>query len=417
MSAKRVRVSKKKSAQAKPRLDRERNGRIAMVARMMADAPGGTLPSVLGSRTRIWKQDPSVAGISFRDAYVHTRVEPGPKDTQIEIAGLPTVTPDANGDFLFDPSSEQMFDAVHTYTVVRQVMTMYQRALGEKLKWQWNTGANTDPISVFPQAGEAANAFYSRNQKSLKFFFFRPPGSGSNAPFVFTCRSLDIVAHEAGHAVLDAWQPGWITSFHPQTGGLHESWGDLTSLFLVLSQFDQVEFIIAQTKADLHRKNILSAVAEQFGASLGRPNGLRNADNNLKLGEVTNEVHDISRVFTGAVYDILADAFTGSREPRKRDDAEVLHEVGRKVATLVFQAIRAAPAANATYRDVAAGMISLAAADAGRYPGYGTFIKNQFELRQVLGTNAVAGPRAVGGFAPSRSGCCGTMQHAEYGSG
>ena len=27
---------------------------------------------------------------------------------------------------------------------------------------------------------------------------------------VFTCRSLDIVAHECGHAVLDAWRPGWL---------------------------------------------------------------------------------------------------------------------------------------------------------------------------------------------------------------
>ncbi len=36
------------------------------------------------------------------------------------------------------------FDAVHTYTVVRQVLTMYQRALNEKMKWQWNSGSTTD---------------------------------------------------------------------------------------------------------------------------------------------------------------------------------------------------------------------------------------------------------------------------------
>jgi hypothetical protein len=200
----------------------------------------------------------------------------------------------------------------------------------------------------------------------------------------------------------------------PQTGGLHESFGDLTSIFLVLSQLDQVEFIIAQTKADLHLKNILASVAEQFGTALGRPAGLRNADNNLKLSQVSSEVHDISKVFTGAVYDVMADAFTASRNPRKRDDAEVLYEVGRKIAGLTIRAFKAAPTANATYADVAKEMIKIAQGSPSKYPNYDTFIQNQFELREVLGPNAITGPQAIAGFAPSRSGCCGTMQNIEY---
>lgn len=414
MSAKKAAAPKKKRRSTSRKMDPQRDGQIRTVASLMADAEPGATPPVLGSRTRIWKQDPSVAGIATRDVYVHTRVESGPRDSQIKIDGLPSVTPDTNGDFLFDPSSEEAFDAVHTYTVVRQVLTMYQRVLGEKMKWQWNTATNTDPIGVSPHAGETANAFYSRNDRALEFFFFRPAGSGPGSPFVFTCRSLDIVAHEAGHGILDALQPGWISSFNPQTGGLHESFGDLTSIFLVLSQMDQVEFIIAQTKSDLHLKNILSSVAEQFGTALGRPNGLRNADNNLKLSEVGTQVHSISRVFTGGVYDVLADAFTASRDPRNRDDAEVLHEVGRKVARLTLQAIQASPGTNATFKDVAQEMISIAKADPGEYPDYDKFIQKQFELREVLGPAAVAVPKALVGFAPSRSGCCGTMQHHEY---
>ena len=395
--------------------DTEKHGRIAAMAAKMSAAPAGVLPPVLGSRMRIWKQDPSVQGIAVRDTYIHTRVQAGPADSQIQIAGLPVVNPDANGDFLFEPSSAEAFDAVHTYAVVRQVLTMYQRALGDRMKWQWNTGGNTDPISVSPHAGETAGAFFSRNQQALRFFFFRPPGAGPNAPFVFTCRSLDIVSHEVGHAVLDGLQPGWLAfSSPPQTGGLHESFGDLTSIFLVLSQLDQVEYIIAQTKADLHQKNILAAVAEQFGTALGRPSGLRDADNDLKLSEVSSEVHDISKVFTGAVYDVLADAFTASRQPRNRDDAELLYEVGQKMATLTVQALKAAPAANATYGDVAKEMIKIAKADAAEYPNYDTFIENQFTRREVLGPQAVAGPAAVAGFAPSRSACCGTMQNREY---
>jgi hypothetical protein len=384
------------------------------MAKIFPSAPAGLQPTVMGSKVRIWKQDPSVA-IAVRDAYIHTRVDPGPSDSQIAIAGLPSVHPDTNGDFLFEPSSEESFDAVHTYAVIRQVVTMYQRALDTRLGWQWNSGTNSEPISVFPHAGETPNAFYSRREKALKFFFFRPAGSGPNAPMVFTCRSLDIVAHEAGHGVLDAMKPGWLSRFSPpQTGGLHESFGDLTSIFLVLSQLDQVEHIVAQTKADLHQKNILASVAEQFGTALGRANGLRNADNNLKLSEVSNEVHDISKVFTGAVYDVLADAFTASRAPRQRDDADVLYEVGKKLMALTLNAINAAPAANASYANVAKEMIKIAKAHPQTYPNYDTFIDNQFTLREVLGPNAVAGPALVSGFATSRAGCCGTMQNREY---
>jgi hypothetical protein len=406
---------KKSRASKKNKLDPKKNGRVEIVAAQMSTVPAGSLPPVLGSRMRIWKQDPSVSKIAIRDVYVHTSIHAGPSDSQIKITGLPIVNADTNGDFLFDPSSEEAFDAVHTYTIVRQVLTMYQRALGNKMRWQWNTGRDTDPISVLPHAGETANAFYSRGERALKFFFFRPPGSGQNAPMVYTCRSFDIVSHEVGHAILDALQPGWLSfSSPPQTGGLHESFGDLTSIFLVLSQLDQVEFIIAETKADLHLKNILSAVAEQFGTSLGRPTGLRNADNNLKLSEVSNEVHEISKVFTGGVYDVLADAFTANRDPRRQDDAEVLYDVGRKMTHLTVQAFKAAPSANATYADVAKEMIKIAQASPTIYPDYDIFIQNQFDLREVLGQNAIAGPQAVTGFAPSRSGSCGTMQNIEY---
>ena len=70
-----------------------------------------------------------------------------------------------------------------------------------------------DPLTVFPHG--------------------LPTGSSER---VFTCRSFDIVSHETGHAVLDGLRPNWLlASAPPQTGGLHESFGDLTAIFLALS--------------------------------------------------------------------------------------------------------------------------------------------------------------------------------------
>jgi hypothetical protein len=392
-------------------------GKVRLVAEAMVQLPPAVDPPILGSRTRIWKQDPSVKALALpRDVYIHAQVNEGPSDAQIVIRGVAPVTPDLNRDFLIDPASdEKSFDAVHTYTIVRQVLTMYQRVLDKKLQWQWNSNTNQNPIEVYPQAGRTANAYYSRDEKVLKFFFFKPNSQPAGSPDVFTCRSLDIVAHETGHAILDALKPNWILNNTPaQTGGLHESFGDITSIFTILSQLDLVEYIITETKADLHRRNILAVLAEQFGNALGMPEGLRNADNDLKLSQVSDEVHDISQVFTGAVYDILADIFTANRNPRLRDDAVTLYETGQYMAGLIIRSIEKAPDTNAIYADVAKAAIEIAKADG--HPDYATFIEKHFTLREVLGPQAFAGHPDLShlGIYPSRHGCCGTMQHPEY---
>jgi len=258
--------------------------------------------------------------------------------------------------------------------------------------------------------------------KALKFFFF---DSGSPPQTIFTCRSLDICAHETGHAILDSLQPGWISSSStPQTGALHESFGDLTAIFLALSQLDQVEAIIAQTKANLHAKNFLAELAEQFGLALGQTLGLRNADNNLKLSEVSTQVHDLSKVFTGGVYDVLADIFAFERKPAVEDEAFTLYRVGRYMCGLVFRALAQAPNTNATYAHVVNKMLSIVTSD-GKPAAYKQFIINRFSFREVILPLTAAlkedkhvdlepGIRDEEGAAQDRSGCCGTMQLDEY---
>lgn len=386
------------------------------------------LPLIRGSRVLIWKQDPTVGEIGIRKGFLPGNVFAGPSDSRIRTTGLPPVSANSFGDFIATPGTDA-FDAVHTFAVVRETLTMFQRALnGAPVPWQWNTGGNTDPLSVHPHAGETMNAFYSRNEKALKFFFFNtsaPPP----AHRVFTCRSLDIVAHETGHAVLDGLKPGWLGFGNPpQTGGLHESFGDLSAIFLALAQFDQVEAVIAQTKANLHDKTFLADLAEEFGLALGRPNGLRNADNDLRLSQVGTEVHAISQVFTGAIYDILADLFAFERQPSRRDDAQTLHGVAQYLLSLVMRALVASPAVGATYANVANQMLFIAAAD-GKPAQYRTFIRNRFTLREVIVSpvplsQGFSESKETQEFAPAitddkdavqnRAGCCGTMNSTEY---
>ena len=163
----------------------------------------------------------------------------------------------------------------------------------------------------------------------------------------------------------------------PQTGGLHESFGDLTAIFLALSQLDQCEAIIAQTKARLHDKTFLADIAEQFGLALGASTGLRNADNDLTLSDAGTEVHAISQVFTGAIYDILADLFAFERNPALFDDAWSCTSVGAYLRGLVLRALVAAPDIGATYADVVNQMLRLTAED-GKPVEYRNSIRNRF---------------------------------------
>lgn len=386
-------------------------------------------PPPVGSRVLIWKQDPSVSEVGTRKVFLPGLILQGPRDARIThgAPGITPVSPNAFGDFVLAPDTDQ-FDAIHTFAVVRQTLTMYQRALAAgnnpaPLPWQWNDAANTDPLSVFPHGlPNVMNAYYSRADRALKFGHFIPSGASGR---VFTCRSLDIVSHETGHAVLDGLKPQWLLSSNaPQTGGLHESFGDLTAIFLALSQLDQVEAVIAQTRANLHDKTFLSDLAEQFGLALGRPNGLRNADNDLTLSEAGTEVHAISQVFTGAIYDILADIFAFERHPGVEDDAALLHRTADYLRGLVLRALIAAPDAGATFADVANQMLRLVGADA-KAPDYGRFIRDRFTVREVLGSAPLAGytgphmlfeagRRDAPSAVQDRSACCGTMNHAEY---
>ena len=387
------------------------------------------LPYAFGARVLMWKQDPSVSEIGTRKAFLPGIVLAGPRDARIAIGdpGIPPVEPNAFGDFVTMPDTPQ-FDAVHTYAVVRQTLTMYQRALSSAdsampLPWQWNSSTDTAPLQVYPYGlPNVMNAFYSRTQACLKFGDFIPSGESAR---VYTCRSFDIVAHETGHAVLDGIKPQWLLAANPpQTGGLHEAFGDLTAIFLALSQLDQCEAVIAQTKARLHDKTFLADIAEQFGLALGSTTGLRNADNDLTLSQAGTEVHAISQVFTGAVYDILADLFAFERRPDLVDCASVLHDVAAWLRGLVLRALVAAPEIAASYADVANEMLRIAAED-GKPPEYGVFIRDRFAQREVLDVPdgaalAPAGQRLAAlvcdapGARQDRRACCGTMNLAEY---
>lgn len=396
-----------------------------------------------GSRFFIWKQDPSVGELGRRLTLVPTMVLNGPRNARIDVRliGTTPVVRNADGDYLF-PADTPEADCAHTFALVQQTLSMYERARGgATIPWAWNRNGNTDVVTVFPRAGRTANAFYTRAEKALKFYAYAP--NPAMQP-VYTCRSPELVAHQAAHAILDGIKPAWLGLYNPaQTGGLHEAFADLTAIFVALSHPELADSLIAMTRADLHAKNFLTALAERPGTALGRPSGLRNADNDLKLSQVSNEVHQLSQIFTGAMYEILADIykFERIRQRETKDPVQVLIEVGRDMASLLISSLMRAPHIGATFVDVINEMLMISR-EREDPPIYRAFIYSRFAVRKVVEAEGplamirgevdwenpefsdrlddTADLAAAQPDHPSlvreqdRTGCCGTMQLPEY---
>lgn len=310
----------------------------------------------IGAKMKIWKQDPSVKDLLPRDVYIHTETQNGPKDSQIKII-KGKVKKDEYGNFLdrtLDLTKEKdvkELDYVHTYAVVRLTLTFYQRILKEKLVFPWNKDGGTTPVSVRIKDESLQAAIYSRGGKELKFGIH----TGAQGTVVHTWRSFDMVAHETGHLVLDSLKPTWHPKYANTSkkilGAIHEAFGDCTALFMILSQFDLVEYIISETRANLRDNNIniLSKLGEEYGLGSGQEHGFRNVANYQSLSKLRarsiskTDKYQYSLLLSNAIYEIIADVFALRRFPRFFDDAIILHKVNQEIASIFTRAIIEAP--------------------------------------------------------------------------
>jgi hypothetical protein len=118
--------------------------------------------------------------------------------------------------------------------------------------------------------------------------------------------------------------------------------------------------------------------------------------------EVAAEVHDISLVFTGAVYDILADVFAHQNNPELKDETETLFKASQHVCDLLVQAILRGPPQNATFKDIADRMIAAEKSNVIKQ-----ILKTNFERRCILGKDRIVPPvRPVDEIRWGNCQCC-----------
>jgi hypothetical protein len=203
-------------------------------------------------------------------------------------------TPRKDGSFPAYELNDMRFHQLNTYAIAARATELVELELGRPLRW----GFEGSRLLVVPHAGILENAFYSAESHSLQFYSFM--GSGRRNRAYHTALAHDIVAHETGHAILDAVRPRYYEPFEPETSALHEAIGDLCAIFAALSH----KVIQRRVAGSLDRLNLLSEIAEGFedaGAhGWGSIRSLVNAT--PSDWKDTIEPHDLSLKLSSTVY-------------------------------------------------------------------------------------------------------------------
>ncbi len=284
------------------------------------------------------------------------------------------------GRYVYDgkPASRATI-AVNAFGTVFSTVSMFEGpdALGRQVEWAFPG----EQLLVVPRAGEWANAFYDRPTRSLQFFWF----VAADGSTVHTALSRDIVAHECGHALLDAVVPSLFDSSTPQSIAIHEAVADLVAVLMALDSNRLRTAVLKRADNRLDGENAFNAIAEQFGRARPGPTGstrraLRDLRNTATVTTLAAaRPHELSVVLSGIFYDSLAAIYATrldvelalqaqAGEPEDRDAAAnkalaVAHIVGRR---LLLRGIDYLPPGELSFADV--GRASLAAERAARPP-------------------------------------------------
>ncbi len=278
-------------------------------------------------------------------------VSEGPSDSQLIYADSKRVASSVNGDFSFysfQQGSMRAADSVSVYGNLRATSDLFQSDLRDVIRLypsdskvreaatNYWVSTSSMPLFYFTKGNEMENAYYTRFEaedgtpyRLMNLGWYRPTSTTKE----YTAQQPDIVWHEAGHSLVDAARPD-LFSDDSKAGAYHEAWGDTNAMFTLLTYESARKKLIFDVRGDLHQRNFLRSMAEEFGQSvLGTNTGLRDLDDDVKDDGFEGEVHDKSRVLAGAVYDIVVKAYEDQTRVNGVLPAKALGEVADYLRT------------------------------------------------------------------------------------
>jgi hypothetical protein len=240
------------------------------------------------------------------------------------------------------------------------------------------------------------NAYYDR--ASLQFFEYFDGTKRS-----FSGASTDVVAHEAGHGLLDAIRPDLWDSPYLEAAAFHEAFGDCVALLTALSDAKTRRALLS---AKPEKPNFVEATAEDLSDSIRRVAPAHNAAeprralNTLRWqlpstlpadggpGELINESHSFARVFTGCFWDLLLRLLGDGA------GSTALRKATRTLARLLVAGARTAPDGPRLFQAIGRAM-TLADEEANGGA-------NRVAIREAFGAHGIAlGSNSL--LAPSAS--------------
>lgn len=295
----------------------------------------------------------------------------------------------------FNPKNANERRSLNCYITIGRCANALQALMRQPLQG-W---AATKLMQVLPSAGSDMNAYYDR--RSLRFFYYNHKGRN-----VYFGDSVDIIAHELGHAVLDAMRPDFWSVQALEIWSFHEAFSDIVAVFNMLNHDMIIKAVLEETGGDIGRSNHASRLAEEVGKLIRavtddpayledalrnpatekfryvKPSSLPKDAPNDKLAA---ECHSFGRVFSAAWYEALSRCH--SHEVSSGSDPEVaLKKVRDACMSIVLKAVTASPRVPNYYEAVARCMVSVAA-DYGRE--YSLIFSNVFSEWDIVNTEAV----------------------------
>ena len=256
----------------------------------------------MGTKLSIWKQGQFYPSLGKKEIELPYDVQPGPSDAMVKIEGI-SALPDLEGNFLKGGYSEDALDAIHTFGAIRLVIDLYEKFYGNSIKWSWQQSGENTPLKVRIRNSDI-NARFLVEHRLIELDCY-----GKSEALIYNCRTVDLVAHETGHAIVNSIFPKWQNG-NPETRGIEEAFCDLTAMFLVLSQQDLCEEIIRETKGDLSKSSILTLFGVGHGYEGNPYREIRSAINSRKYNEYDWSPYAFCEVLVAVLYEILIDLFT-----------------------------------------------------------------------------------------------------------
>jgi len=279
---------------------------------------------------------------------------PDPKDPQVGfsyVADIPEdVYPLDSAEFRFWQCREAALATLEAWAALTRPPTFWQN--GQRL------------LPLQHDAGRGLNAHYDRT--AVAFL-----GLETDARKTYPAASTDAVAHEVGHALLDAMRPELWESVYTETAAFHEAFADCMALLVSLFDAPSRQPLL-QSGVHLRAANFLESLAEDVAEGVRLANGPndpqslpRRALNTLQWEipvnlppaapppALTAEAHNFSRIFTGCFYDTVCNIFAG----QPNQDAQGLLAAAQTAGRLLIAGAQAAPEVARFFQAVGRAMI------------------------------------------------------------